>query len=101
MTEKSDAAMGEVKLPSEMDLLSAEGLRDTLLNVLNEDKGLLIDASDVERVSTPCIEVLVAAQKSCAEAGYDFKISNSSQILVEAFSALGLDEYFKGWRAIQ
>ena len=101
MTDSQGASAREVKLPRELDLLAAESLKETLLAELDEGDGLLLDASDVERVSTPCVEVLVSAYKTCADSGQSFHISNSSQVLVDAFEALGLDEQFKGWRAIQ
>ncbi|MCK0069689.1 MULTISPECIES: STAS domain-containing protein [Kordiimonas] len=101
MTNSQDTSAREVKLPRELDLLAAESLKETLLAELDEGEGLLLDASDVERVSTPCIEVLVSAQKTCVATSQSFQISNSSQVLVDAFSALGLDEQFKGWRTIQ
>ncbi len=101
MTNSQDTSAREVKLPRELDLLAAESLKETLLAELDEGEGLLLDASDVERVSTPCIEVLVSAQKTCVATSQSFQISNSSQVLVDAFNALGLDEQFKGWRTIQ
>lgn len=101
MADNREASLREVKLPRELDLLAAESLKDSLLAELDHGEGILLDAADVERVSTPCIEVLVAAHKTSVVSGQAFYISNSSQVLIDAFSALGLDEQFNSWRAIQ
>jgi anti-anti-sigma regulatory factor len=48
------------KLPAVLGLTEAQSLRDTLAALLGGGS-LLLDASAVERMSTPCAQVLLAA----------------------------------------
>ncbi|MFC3050818.1 STAS domain-containing protein [Kordiimonas pumila] len=85
-------------LPQVLDLLAAQGLKDKLLEFFDLEGDLLIEGSDVERISTPCIEVLVAAQKAFKNAERAFQIKNPSEYLSEAFETLGLGTDLDQWR---
>jgi len=86
-------------LPREMDLLAAEALKGVLVDMLDQDGGLALDASEVERVSTPCIEVLVAAEVAFGKSGQKFEMSAPSPPLCDALEALGLVDRIEKWRA--
>jgi len=86
-------------LSRELDLLAAEALKNDLLKLLHADGDLLVDGSEVERVSTPCIEVLVAAAAAFGEGGRSFEISEPSPPLCESFEAVGLADRIELWRA--
>jgi anti-anti-sigma regulatory factor len=58
---------------------------------------VLVDASAVDRVSTSCIQVLLAAARSADGAGTPFKIANASAALRAALADLGLQAEFENW----
>lgn len=98
MAEKDAVEKLEYTLPRELDLLAAEALRAELLNCWQKDGSLLLDGGEVERVSTPCVEVLVAAANAFKESGRQFELSEPSASLCEAFDALGLGDRIELWR---
>ncbi len=88
----------EYSLPRELDLLAAEDLKEKMLEFLLQDGGLILDATEVERISTPCIEVLFAAGIAFGETGRNFRIDNPSLYFNDALTTLGLDDHFQCWR---
>ncbi len=99
MAEARTVETLQYNLSRELDLLAAEALKNDLLELLNSDGNLEISADDVERVSTPCIEVLVAASAAFGETGRGFHIRNPSDAFCDAFGALGLAHRLEMWRA--
>ena len=84
------------KLPSVLDLTGAQSLRDTLVGLLG-DGSLLLDASAVERMSTPCAQVLLAAARAADLAGSPFQVFEASDVFQAALADLGLQDEFKKW----
>lgn len=56
-------------LPPISDLTYAAELKGHLQAAVAAGEGLEIDASEVQRISTPCVQVLVAGARAFAEAG--------------------------------
>ncbi len=84
------------RLPSVLDLTRAQPLRDTLVALLG-DGSLLLDASAVERMSTPCVQLLLAAARAADLAGSPFQILDASDVFQAALADLGLQGEFKKW----
>ena len=84
------------RLPQVLDLTQAQSLRDTVAALLN-DGPVLLDASAVERMSTPCAQVLLAAGRATDLAGSPFRIINASEVFLAALADLGLETEFKNW----
>src|ERR1700691_4327949 len=61
----ADTDMARIKLPPTLDLAAGEGLLDTLRGGLDVHPRLGIDAGDVETLTVPCVQVIVAALQSC------------------------------------
>ncbi|MBL4639242.1 MAG: STAS domain-containing protein [Kordiimonadaceae bacterium] len=99
MSKGQTVSQQKYGLPPELDLLAAEALKEKLVDYLHQEVGLVVDGSEVERISTPCIEVLFAAGTAFKEAEQPFQIINSSQYLNDALEALGLNDHFQSWRA--
>ncbi|MBL4838121.1 MAG: STAS domain-containing protein [Kordiimonadaceae bacterium] len=99
MSKGQSASQIEYGLPPELDLLAAESLKEKLVDFLHQEVGLIVDGSDVARISTPCIEVLFAAGTAFTEAEQAFQITNPSQYMNDALEALGLSDHFQRWRA--
>jgi chemotaxis protein CheX len=83
-------------LPQVLDLTQAQNLRDTMAARLGSGP-LVLDASAVERMSTPCAQVLLAAGRAADLAGSPFRIINSSDVFQTALIDLGLEAEFKNW----
>jgi anti-anti-sigma regulatory factor len=81
-----------MKLPAVTDLTFAAILKQRSEQALAAGTGLIVDAADTQRISTPCLQVLVAAAAAFTKAGGPvLEISNPSEVFVEAVSTLGLD----------
>ncbi len=83
-------------LPEALDLLLASSLRDDMMQLLQGDV-LVLDAGAVERMSTPCAQVLLAAGRAADAAGARFQIINPSDVFRTALADLGLQQEFKNW----
>jgi chemotaxis protein CheX len=84
------------RLPQVLDLTQAQNLRDSMAARLSEGP-LVLDASAVERMSTPCAQVLLAAGRAADLAGSPFHIINVSDVFRTALADLGLQAEFKNW----
>jgi len=78
-------------LPAVLDLTSAASLKAELLAALARGDGLEIDGSEVQRITTPCLQVLASAARAFAQAGGPpLKFSKKSPALLEVASVLAL-----------
>ena len=93
LTPHDDAIM----LPSSLDLLSAEPLRSSLVEALARAAAITLSGSEVERASTPCLQVLLAAGRAADKSGTAFLIRDPSATLSGAMADLGLAEEFEKW----
>jgi two-component system, chemotaxis family, chemotaxis protein CheY len=76
-----------LKLPVTLDLAAAEGFLDDIRDRLQADPRLRIDASEVETLTLPCVQILLAAHRS-----YDLmSIEHPSAAFVCAFADIGLE----------
>lgn len=82
-----------------LDIRAAAHLRDGLSKALARGKPVVIDAGQVERLSTPCVQVLLAASKSAEAAGGRLTLTQASDGFVAAFSDLGLFGNLMNWQA--
>jgi two-component system chemotaxis response regulator CheY len=73
-------------LPPVLDFAAAEGFQASLIEKLHDTHSLQLDASAVETLTTPCIQLILAAAKS-----HQIQIHNASQAFDGAFSDLGLN----------
>ena len=76
-----------LKLPEILDLAAAEGFLDSMRQRLKNGGPLCIDASAVETLTFPCIQIILAATRT-----YDrVTIENPSAAFVSAFQDLAID----------
>jgi two-component system chemotaxis response regulator CheY len=85
MDMQADTDMG-LKLPAVLDLAAADGLLETMRNCVVPHVPFRLDASDVEAITLPCMQVIVAARAS----NDLLTIENPSESFVSAFADLGL-----------
>jgi two-component system, chemotaxis family, chemotaxis protein CheY len=82
-----DMELALLKLPVVLDLAAADGFLDDICSRLQAEPRLHIDASEVETLTLPCIQILLAAHRSCPQ----MAIEHPSAAFVSAFADLGLD----------
>ena len=88
-----------LKLPAELDMLCAEQLKTKLCDALVDSSAIRLDAADVTRVSSSCVQVLLAAARSAESDGGRLDLLNAPSVLTEAFQDLGLQNEIQDWSA--
>ena len=76
-----------LKLPAVLDLAAAEEFLATLRQHLQGEGALRLDASEVETLTLPCIQILLAAMRDHDQ----ISIEQPSIEFANAFEDLGLD----------
>lgn len=76
------------ELPESSASETAGGLAQSLLDLRGQH--LLIDASGVERIDTPCLQVLLGAAKQWVEDGVKLTLETPSEAFENSISLLGL-----------
>lgn len=79
-----------------IDIVQAKDLCDSLIFLVSQGP-VKLDAGDVERMSTPSVQVILAAGRAADAAGIDFKIVNASDAFRNGLQDLGLQAEFKNW----
>jgi anti-anti-sigma regulatory factor len=87
---------GPHRLTQALDLTQASALRDQMILLLQKG-AVVLDARAVERMSTPCLQVLLAAGFAAAAANTSFQIVNASDSFKAAVADLGLQSRFTDW----
>jgi anti-anti-sigma regulatory factor len=78
-------------LPQVCDLSIALRLKEQLAEGLAAGTGLVLDGEAVQRITSPCLQLIAAAAKSFREAGGPcLTISNPSVAFCDAVTALAL-----------
>jgi chemotaxis protein CheX len=83
-------------LPQILDLTAAKPLRDRLEALLS-GRAVIVDAGAVERMSTPCAQVLLAAARTASSAEVSFRSINASAVFRTALDDLSLNSEFTKW----
>ncbi len=92
------AMPGARQLSAVLGFAEAKELHESLKVALHEPE-LTLDASDVDRMSTPCVQVLLAAGRLADSEGRRFTIKNASQSFLAALEDFGLRSTFSKWVA--
>lgn len=99
-TTAEDAAGNEnrLSLTPVLDLRVAEPLLQAFREAVEHGGELVIDASMVERMSTPCIQILLAATAELETKGVPFSLFGPTDAFIEAFDDLGLFPVLMKWK---
>jgi anti-anti-sigma regulatory factor len=84
-----------VALPEVIDLDAIDGIRDLLIDALEEGP-VTVQAGAVERVSTNALLLLVSAAETARRNQFDFRIEAPSAAMSAAIERLGLSARFSG-----
>ncbi len=87
----------QLKLAATMDLRAAEPLLLSMQESLGMGGKVVVDAAAVDRLSTPCVQVLIAALQHMEQNGTPFVIKSPSDAFVSAFDDLGLFSFLMKW----
>ena len=80
-------ASGTVKLPAALDQAAAGELLAVLRQALNADQALRLDASEVETLTLPCMQLILSALKSTDKV----VLASPSDAFIGAFNDAGLE----------
>lgn len=90
-----------ITLPAILDLTEAAALKSGILAALPLGGGLEVDASQVQRVTSPCLQILASAARDFARAGGPpLRLINMSPAFSGAVIALALSPVFHETGAI-
>ena len=76
----------ELKLPRTLDLAAAEGLLETIRSRLAHDPRLCVDASAVELITLPCMQIILSALRTYGQ----MSVMRPSEEYINAFQDLGM-----------
>jgi anti-anti-sigma regulatory factor len=93
MAETADSKI--VALPAIVDLDALDFVRDGLIEAV-ELGSVSVDASQVERVSTNALFLLISAGEPARRNSLGFAIAGASEPIKAAIDRLGLDGAFSG-----
>ena len=85
-----DTQSRKLALPASVGLAEIDALHSALIAHIASEAALIIDASEVDRASTPCIQLLVAAATAARANGLDYRIDDVPDKFLRAISDLGL-----------
>ena len=95
LTTKGETA--RIALPGVLDFSTAESLKAVLQEALDAGKPLTLDAGEVARLSAPCMQVLITAERAMKSAEVPFTLANPSDAFVDTFNDLGVFSHLKQW----
>lgn len=93
------SSTARVELPTYNDLSSVANVKERILSACENIDLLVVDGSKVERMDTSTIQALVAAHMSFAKEKVNVVFAEPSEVMVSAFSDLGLAAEIEMWSA--
>jgi chemotaxis protein CheX len=85
-------------LGSSMDLRAAGPLRDVILAIEPGLTPVRIEADSVMQITTPCVQVLLAAQRSLEAESRQLVLDSASDCFIKSFADLGLFSVIAQWQ---
>lgn len=89
----SESSVQEVALPAVVDLDTLDSVRDRMIEAV-EHGAVAVRCSDVERVATNGLLMLLCAAETAQRENNDFTITNLSEPMKSAIERLGLASKF-------
>jgi len=86
-----------IELEAISDLSVAGDLRDLLAAMINGSRDIIVGASKVERVTTPCVQVLISCSSELEAGGYKFRLQEPSQQFCDSLIDLGFENLMEKW----
>ena len=86
-----------IRLEAVMDLTMADSLRNQFMERLSLTGNVSVDASAVDVMTSPCVQVLLSAAQSLAKHGRKIDFISPSEGFVATFDELGVSNSHEGW----
>lgn len=86
-----------ITLPGVLDIPAAADLRDAVLEMVEPEMTITIQSDEVEQVTTPGIQILLAVAAFIEHKKARFTIVKPSDELIDGFSELGLFPKLMAW----
>lgn len=96
---QSDGDNVVIGLVSILDMSVADDLLSQLRESVAGHKNLSLNAQNVERLSTPCVQIMLAAATEIENKGGRFTVENASKGFERSMRELGLSDHLKNWSA--
>lgn len=80
-----------IELVPFLDLVAAMPLKESLVEAFDGHSVVEVDGAGVEFVSTPCVQLLLAAKRTAQTSMTDFVIKKPSEAMLTAFKDLGVE----------
>tara|TARA_R110000868_G_scaffold189695_1_gene432925 strand:+ start:113430 stop:113723 length:294 start_codon:yes stop_codon:yes gene_type:complete len=84
----------KITLDKQLSAMHSNDLKVILLEALNDEKSLYLNASKVENIDTLCCQLLISAQSSFLKSELTFEINSPSEKFNATFNILGLQNVF-------
>lgn len=84
-----------VQFLSVMDMSVSEELYNLLVECLSSGKKIILIADQVERITTPCLQMIFSLLSSVASSGAEVEIRDKSPAFVKALDDLGFNDCFE------
>jgi anti-anti-sigma regulatory factor len=88
----------KVVLPSVLDIRTAKSFYDEIKAVSKAGANIVINGENVEKITTPAIQVLLASSIAACKKKGSFKVESFSPQLERAFVTIGLESQFNKWK---
>lgn len=96
ITEQQERVI--LKVGSNLISANISQYNDSVIALLDRNKGfeeLVLDLSETESIDSFGVSFVISLYKSCLNEGMQFKISNSSDDIIQLFRLMKLDEFFE------
>lgn len=88
-----------ISLPKDCDTPFASALHEDIAREVATIHELQLDASDVERINTPAIQLIVMLARALGTENIHMSVESCSPTFVAGFEQLGLGAQLAEWRA--
>jgi len=95
----SESKLPNLKLSPSLDIVSVADLKKGLSSLLESSPldNFELDGSEVEKITTPCIQLLISFDKAAVEAGKKVSLKAPSEVMQRALSDIGLQNKLDEW----
>jgi len=94
----SGANVEELKLPDVLDIKSANTFFEEIKSVSKAGTNLVLDAEQLEKITTPAIQILLASCAAVKKKNGSFKMVKFSSDIEDVFTDIGLESQFNEWK---
>lgn len=82
--------MENVELPKVLSLVEASSLLELFLG--KKTSHISVNAENVTRIGSQCMQILLSAKKNWEEDGFDFMLTNPSKEFLKTMSIIGMSQ---------